>query len=111
MSLKSVAYTKAEQKERNSPYLKGIEYEGDKYPYGLRMDLNSDVMEKLDIDGLPATGSEVTICAKAKVVSTSVNDRNGKKEKRMELQITSMEVEFEEESAEDAIFKGMPDAD
>lgn len=110
MALKSVAFTKAEQKERNSPG-KCVPWEGEKYPYGLRLDLNSDVMAKLDIDSLPKTGSEVTITAKAKVVSTSINDREGKKEKRMELQIIAMEIDGGEESAEDAIFAGMPDAD
>jgi hypothetical protein len=107
--MKSLAFSKAEQKERNSPKT-CTPYEGDKYPYGLRLDLNSDVMKKLDVSSLPKTGGEVTIRAKAKVVSTSINDRDGKQEKRMELQIIAMEIDMPEASAEDAIFDGMPKA-
>lgn len=110
MALKSIAFTKAEQKERNSPS-KCMEYQGDKYPYGMRLDFNSDVMKKLELKSLPATGTEVTVTAKAKVVSTSINDREGgKAEKRMELQIVAIDVDIPEETAEDAIFKDMPEA-
>jgi hypothetical protein len=107
--MKSLAFTKAEQKERNSPKA-CMPYEGDKYPWGLRLDLNSDVMKKLDVDSLPKTGSEVTIRAKAKVVSTSINDREGKQEKRMELQLVAMEIDTPRAEMEDEIFEGMPDA-
>lgn len=107
--MKSLAFTKAEQKERNSPK-DCMPYEGDKYPWGLRLDLNSDVMKKLDVDSLPKTGSEVTIRAKARVVSTSINDRNGKQEKRMELQIVAMEIDMPGSTMEDEIFEGMPDS-
>lgn len=107
--MKSLAFTKAEQKDRNSPKA-CTPWEGDKYPYGLRLDLNSDVMKKLDVDSLPKTGSEVTIKAKAKVVSTSINDSDGKQEKRMELQIIAMEIDMPGKSMEDEIFGDMPDA-
>lgn len=110
MALKSIAFTKAEQKDRNSPK-ECVPWEGEKYPYGMRLDFNSDVMRKLDVKSLPKTGSEVTVTARAKVVSTSINDRDGKQEKRMELQIVAMEIDMEAESAEDAIFADMPDAD
>lgn len=112
MSLKSVAFTKAEQKERNTINNKAcVPYDGEKYPYGLRMDLNSDVMKKLGVASLPKTGGEVTITARAKVVSTSVNDREGKQEKRMELQIVAMDIDAGEESAEDAIGAAIDKAD
>jgi hypothetical protein len=111
MALKNMAFTKAEQKDRNSPKLMDSYGGGEKYPYGLRLDLNAEVMKKLGLTSLPKTGTEVTISACAKVVSTSVNDRDGKSEKRMELQITSMEVGGEEESAEDAIGRAIDEAD
>lgn len=111
MALKSLAFTKAEQKERNSPS-KCMPYEGEKYPWGMRLDLNGDVMKKLDVKTLPKTGSEVTITATAKVVSTSVNDREGgKAEKRMELQITALDLGMDDESAEDAISRAIDEAD
>lgn len=106
--MKSIAFTKAEQKDRNSPKA-CTPWEGEKYPYGMRLDFNSDVMKKLDLKTLPKTGSEVTITARAKVVSTSINDREGgKAEKRMEVQIVALEVDIGKEAAEDAIFKDMP---
>lgn len=103
MSLKSVAYTKAELKDRSSP--KGcVPYEGEKYPYGMRLDFNGDVMKKLGMKSLPKTGKEVTITARAKVVSTRISDREGgKPEQNMELQITAIEVTGGEASIEDAI--------
>lgn len=111
MALKSVAFTKAEQKERTSPKM-CTPYEGEKYPYGLRMDLNGDVMRKLDIASLPKTGKEVTITARAKVVSTSIDDREGgKTEKRMCLQIVALDVDIGAESAEDAISNAIDEAD
>ena len=109
--MKSLAFTKAEQKERNSPSkLACSPYEGEKYPWGMRLDLNSDVMKKLDLDTLPKAGAEVMIKAKAKVVSTSINDRDGKQEKRMELQIVAMDLDVPAGEMEDEIFKDMPEA-
>lgn len=103
MALKSLAFTKAEQKERTTAMNKCVPYDGDKYPWGMRLDFNNDVMKKLDVDTLPKTGSEITLRAKAKVISTSVNIRDGETEKRMELQLVALELELPEETAEDAI--------
>lgn len=109
MGLKSVAYTKAELKERNSPGKACVPYEGEKYPYGLRLDLNGDVMKKLGLSSLPKTGKEVTITARAKVVSTRISDREGgKAEQTMELQIIALDIDPGKKSAEEAIFDGMP---
>jgi hypothetical protein len=111
MALKSLAFTKAEQKERNSSK-PCMEYSGEKYPWGMRLDFNGDVMKKLGMPSLPKTGKEVMITAKAKVVSTSINDREGgKPEQRMELQITAIEVTGGGGSLEDAIDDALEEAD
>lgn len=66
---------------------------GDAYPYGLRLDLNNESLDKLGIKGLPASGKVMKIVAEAKVESTSERqERNGDKHRSVGLQITSMSL-------------------
>lgn len=93
-TLKSMAYSKAEQKERNSPGKACEPYMGDKYPYGLRLDLNSQSLEKLALDTLPKVGTKMTLTAEVEVVATRSSDRsNGEPEQSMELQIVKLGLE------------------
>lgn len=59
----------------------------EEYPYCLRIYLGSDELENLGISKLPALGSEVTIHAKAKVLSQRLDNEDCK---TMEIQITDM---------------------
>lgn len=102
--MKSLKITKKEREERKKKYadcapcIDG----GDMYPYGTRIDLNEETLEKLDMDKLPRVGTNMTITAKVKVTSVSENQREGgEKTRRVELQIT--DLEFGEGSAEDAV--------
>lgn len=67
------------------------------YPYGLRIELNSETLKLLGIDKLPAVGSKVTFEAKAEVVSVSESEhKEGEPMKNVSLQITDMEIEGSE---------------
>lgn len=75
--LTDMKITKAEQKQKDkvSPCC-GPSGSGDRYPYGLELRLDNDVMEKLGID-LPTVGKEVTVTAKAMVTEASARDTQG----------------------------------
>lgn len=110
MALKSMKITKADREARKKSY-DCVPMSGDDYPYGLRVSLDEDAMKKLGITKLPKTGSYVTLVAECCVQSTSVNDRDGKEERRMELQIEKLEVTPEKQTAEDAISDAIDEAD
>jgi hypothetical protein len=63
----------------------------DKYPYGLRINLNSEVLEKLGLDKTPSVGVQLCIEANVKVIGVrSEEEQDGTTENAMELQITDM---------------------
>lgn len=63
------------------------------YPYGLRIDLNDAVVDKLGIKELPKVGDTMLITARVKVVSASESEEaDGDTNKCMGLQITDMEL-------------------
>ena len=85
--------SKAEKKKNESPMAKSSSSYDD-YPYGLRIDLNEEAMDKLGID-LPKVGSSVTITATAKIESAEERQSSsdgGKKRRSCCLQITKMKV-------------------
>jgi hypothetical protein len=95
MALKSMAYSKAEQKERNSPSSKVCEspYSGDKYPYGLRLDLNKEALKKIDMKSLPKPGTKMILTAEVEVVAARQSDRvDGDTDRSIELQIVKLDL-------------------
>ncbi len=65
-----------------------------KYPWGLELCLNDDVLEKLGVKSLPTVGTEVTIVAKASVSATRENSTEGDGvSQNMSLQITDMQID------------------
>lgn len=62
------------------------------YPYGLCIDLNTEALERLGFDTLPAVGTVVEIVARATVQSVSSRD-NGTPSRDVGLQITDMDVQ------------------
>ena len=72
------------------------------YPYGLCLAFDDDIMEKLGITEMPDVGDMIHIAAMAKV--TSVSDRENectdgttKRCRRVELQITHLATENEDD--------------
>lgn len=63
------------------------------YPYNLTIRLSQDELDKLGIKSLPKTGSTLQLEAKATVVSTTDNRRDGRSERSVELQLRKMCIE------------------
>jgi hypothetical protein len=64
---------------------------GMKYPYGLRITLGPEVLEKLDLVKLPEVGQMMGLHAVVEVVGVNLeNAENGGRDKRVELQITDL---------------------
>lgn len=64
------------------------------YPWGLRVHLEDESLDKLDMDDLPAVGSKMTMMTTVEVTSVSQHeDSSDDGERRnVELQITDMEL-------------------
>lgn len=65
----------------------------DKYPWGLRLDLNNESIKKLTGVDSVDVGEEVTLSAVAKVVEKRANETQTGKDTRIELQIVKLGVE------------------
>lgn len=89
--MKNMKMSKEEAKEYG--YNGSIAMDAPQYPYGLRIDLDDQSLEKLGIDKLPEVGSTMMIVARVEVQSVSSNkDYKGEPEQRLGLQITDMEL-------------------
>ncbi|MCK5604860.1 hypothetical protein KAR91_23420 [Candidatus Pacearchaeota archaeon] len=88
-NLTDMKRTKAEKKEGSETACCPGDQED--YPYGLRIHLNTEEIEKLGIS-LPEVGSTMVLIANAKVVSVRESaDENGN-DRNIEFQITEMEL-------------------
>lgn len=106
----NMAYTKAELKERNSPKACAV-YEGSKYPYGLCLNLDNDVLKKLGLKDLPKPGTKMQLTATVAVTSSSLNRRSdGEDNRRLELQIEKMGLAKGSDGAIAALEDGMKEA-
>lgn len=87
---------KIDPKEREEKYKESALVDRPIYPYGLSLNLDDDVMEKLGLASLPAAGDTLTLTAVVTVTNVSENsyaDAKGGKAKTcqsMSLQITDM---------------------
>lgn len=86
MKLVSMKMTPAERKEAVTP----SDYKPPEYPYGLRVTLDSDALEKLGISKLPDVGTEFELVARVEVCARSEHESEGSRNKSMELQLTDV---------------------
>ncbi|HZF28702.1 MAG TPA: hypothetical protein VE907_06275 [Gammaproteobacteria bacterium] len=87
--------------------------DGDQYPYGLRIRLENEQLDKLGFKDMPKVGDYLTIEAECCVISTSQNTNQGGDERRnLELQIEKIGCE-EDDDGDDvaAVSKGVKKAD
>lgn len=70
------------------------------YPYGLCINLEKEQLEALGIDGDCDVGDMIHFCAMAEVTSCSERKTEGGSDCRIELQITHLAVENEDEENE-----------
>lgn len=69
----------------------------DEYPWGTRIELEKDTLEKLGIKELPKIGTKMMIEAKVVVVATRQSTRRDGDSRTLELQITDMDMESDED--------------
>lgn len=100
MAMKDLKISKKEAKSKNEAMVIGSS-EQERYPYGLRLDLNNDTLDKLGIDKMPSVGTVLTFEAKAKVVGSRQSATEGSENRSVELQITHIDMgSAKEEKAE-----------
>jgi hypothetical protein len=111
MALKSMKRSASEKKAEEASYVGG-HYEEPDYPYGLRIDLDSDMLKKLGIGPMPV-GTEVMVMAKAKVISSSSYESEGDKPREScGIQITDMDINVAgSDASSNAASKLYPDKD
>lgn len=89
MALVNMEMSEDEAKEYSAPTAMS---EQPRYPYGLCICLNKEVLEKLGI-AMPEVGSEMTITGIATVQSVRMSESvNGEPDRSVELQITDLTV-------------------
>jgi hypothetical protein len=77
------------KEKKKSTAMPPVEMEREKYPYGLRLSLDTDQVKKLGAEDLDVK-AKVRITALASVVSKRVVDEHGGKRVSVELQIEKM---------------------
>lgn len=78
-----------EAKEQTEPSVS----DAPQYPWGLRLSLDDDALEKLGITTMPAVGTKMQLSATVEVCSTSAySTQEGESEASVSLQITAMEL-------------------
>ncbi len=103
MNLVDMKRTPEEQQADSMPHA----YKESPYPYGLRIYLDDDTLDKLGVEDLPDLNAEFTITAKVKVSarneSSDPGDPDGDNDnKSMELQITALALGLEESDSKKA---------
>ena len=102
MKMTSMKLSPKESKEMMKPQ---VGKDGPSYPYGLRLNLDRECIDKLNMGRMPKIGSEVTILAKAKVESVSERDSTDSgKHRTLELQITELGLETPKLDAAEYIY-------
>lgn len=91
-----MAHTPKEMVKEASP-----SYQQSIYPYGLCLRLGTDELEKLDIEDDFKVGDIIDLRCFAKVTSVSMNQMADSTSRCMELQITHLAVENENNEDED----------
>jgi hypothetical protein len=97
MQLKSMKVTKEEAEKFTQP-VKAESPDAPRYPYGLRLDLNEDVLSKLGLPALPAVNQKMILVARVEVCALSQYDsQDGGKHQSICLQITDMSLDADKE--------------
>lgn len=103
MAMKDLKITKKEAKAKSESMVIGSP-DQERYPYGLRLDLNNDTLEKLGMTKLPSVGTVLMFEAKAKVVGSRQSATEGSENRSIELQITH--IDLEEGEADEEVKEG-----
>jgi hypothetical protein len=91
MKLVSMKLSAKEAKEDCGMTAPGDTKDLPRWPWGLRLTLDDEVLTKLGLE-LPDVGDTVTITAQAHVVSVNSSERQGETNRSVELQITDLAI-------------------
>lgn len=80
------------------------------YPYGLRVNLDEDAIDKLGLNKLPSPGKTMLLLARVDIVSVSDNEnvQGGKthRHRSVELQITDLALDKDSGDAATTLYDG-----
>lgn len=82
----------------------------DPFPWGLQLRLEREELDKLGLDRLPATGTELKLHARATVTSVEEREDEGGPSRSVGLQIEALAIAEDPETAADAIDAGIAEA-
>ena len=105
MKLVSMKLSPKEAKAELMPSTK----EGPRYPWGLQLNLDDEILTKLGISKLPEVGETYPLSAKCEVTSVSASDTQGGGMRRsLSLQITELApfAQDEKKDPKDVLYKG-----
>lgn len=88
---------KMDEEEKKEYGCATLSCDSPEYPYGLKICLDTDALEKLGLSSMPAVGSTLMIKAMVTVVGSSIREMKEETEKSLDLQITDMELGKPEE--------------
>lgn len=101
MAMKDLKISKKEAKEKSEAMQVIGSSDQERYPYGLRLDLNNDTLDKLGMTKLPSVGTVLTFEVKSKVIGSRQSATEGSENRSIELQITHIDMDTaKEEKAE-----------
>lgn len=99
MELKSMKLSAVEVKEMMEP----TAMEEPRYPWGLRITLDNEALQKLDLLAMPAVGESLMLHARVHVCRVSKSEVEGEEKRRdLELQITDLALEADHEESNHA---------
>ena len=99
MAMVNMKMSAEEAKEQTEP----TAADAPQYPWGLKLNLDDDALEKLGLTTMPAVGTKMQLAATVEVCSTSsYSDQKGEAESSVSLQITAMELGAAQQSSDAA---------
>lgn len=92
MAMTSLKISKEEVKKKNASLSIASDGDGERYPYGTRLDLDKEALDKLGITDMPAVGTKMMLEAKVTVIGSRQSASDKSEHRSIELQITDMEL-------------------
>lgn len=106
MPLKDMRLNKKDQKKFDQP---DVPADTPKFPFGLRVHLEEEVLDKLpELDPMPKVGEKLAMIAVVEVVGIHQNQTASGKRRHIDVQITELgfEDESKAEKAAEALYGG-----
>lgn len=94
MKLANLKRSPAEKKEREKALEKpAVAGHDNDYDYGTRLNLSHEHLEKMGVEELPKLGAKLNLSGHGHVLHSEETLRDGKKERRLELQVSHLGME------------------